>query len=115
MSFRDLVQHVEENVFLDNGYFAETVTLRNEQGSQIETVAHCMFSQREEDGQLIETLNVSLLNSVLTAAPEHGLRLYRANDDRAFLFRFAGNETPNRWRVVFERRTQKRQKGRAAA
>jgi hypothetical protein len=115
MTFRDLVKHVEENVFLDTGYFAETVTLRSEQGREIETVAHCLFSQREEDGYLIETLNVGLLRSELPALPAHGLRLYRADDDRAFLFRFAGNHTPNRWRVVFERRSQFRQKARAAA
>jgi hypothetical protein len=115
VSFRDLVKHVEENVFHDTHYFAETVTLRTEQGTQIETEAHCMFAQREEDGQVIETLTVSLLKTALPAAPDHGLRLYRADDDRAFLFRHVGTDTPNRWRAVFERRTQKRQKARAAA
>lgn len=115
MSFADLVKHVEENVFLDTDYFAETVTIRMEQGTEVQTDAHCMFSQREEDGYLIETLHVGLLRSELPVLPAHGLRLYREGDERAFLFRFAGNHTPSRWRVVFERRSQYRQKARAAA
>lgn len=110
MSFADLQDHVENNVFLNTAWFAETVTLRTDAGDEVSCDAHCKYSTREEQGTVIETLSVSFAKDAVAGTLDHGWRLYRADDDRAFLWRFNGSETRNRHRSVFERRTQKRQK-----
>jgi hypothetical protein len=107
--FHDLMEHVERNVFLDNEWFAETVTLRTDAGDEVRTSAHCKYSVREADGEVVETLAASFLQEVLPDGLDHRYRLYRDKDDRAFLWRFNGSETRNRYRATFERRTKKRQ------
>jgi hypothetical protein len=106
--FRDLQDHVEANVFLSGDWFGEAVTLRDDEGNEVRCQAHCKYSVREENGVVIETLAASFLKDAWPGGPEHGCRLYRADDERAFVWRFNGSETRNRYRGVFERRTQKR-------
>ena len=107
--FHDLVLDVETNVFLSEQFFAEPVTLRTDAGDEVTTSAHCKYAVREEAGVVIETLTVSFLQSALPGGLDHRYRLYRAGEDRAYLWRFNGSETRNRYRATFERRTQKRQ------
>lgn len=107
--FHDLMTHVEANVFLNDQWFAEDVRLRTDAGEEIATPAHCKYAVREEQGVVIETLQASFAKTAIAGTPDHQYRLYRANDDRAFLWRFNGSETRNRYRATFERRTQKRQ------
>ena len=108
--FRDLVAHVEQRVFLDPDYFAENVRLVTEDNRTYYTVAHVVNRTTEEDGTVIETLQVRLAKDGLPLAPGNGWRLYRENDTRAFVYRYAaGRETENCYLTNFERRTQKRQ------
>lgn len=109
MTFADLQAHVETNVFLNTDWFAESVTLRTDAGDEVACNAHCKYTTREESGTVIETLSVSFAKDAVAGTLDHGWRLYRAGEDRAFLWRFNGSETRNRHRSVFERRTQKRQ------
>lgn len=113
--FRELVSDVELNVFLDTDYFAELVTVHDQENNAHTVSAHLVYRTREEDGVVIETLTARLAKDGLSSPPWNGWRLYRAGDTRAFLFRYqAGSETDNRYRCVFERRTQKRQAAKAA-
>lgn len=109
MSFAELQAHVEENVFLNIDWFAEEITLRSDAGVDVTTTAHCKYSVREQDGVVIETLSVSFAKDAAPNGCDHQYRIYRANDDRAFLWRFNGTETANRYRAIFERRTRKTQ------
>jgi len=113
--FRDLVAAVERDVFLDTDYFAETVELYTEDNVAHTVAAHVVYRTREEDGVVIEMITARLAKAGLASAPSNGWRLYRAGDTRAFVYRYqAGSETDNRYRCVFERRTQKRQAAKAA-
>lgn len=113
--FRDLVAAVEQDVFLDTDYFAEMVTVHDESNNAYAVASHVVYRTREEDGVVIETLTVRLAKAGLASAPGNGWRLYRVGDTRAFVYRYqAGSETDNRWRCIFERRTQKRQAAKAA-
>lgn len=107
--FRDLVAHVEENVFLDPDYFAETVRIVTDDNRSYQVVAHVVNTTKEEDGMVVETLQCRLLIAGLPAAPANGWRLYRGDDTRAFVFRYQhGRTTENSYLATFERRTQKR-------
>lgn len=105
--FSDLVAHVETNVFLDTDYFAESVRYVTAEGDNYDDVTiHANYSTREMDGVTVETLRVSFLQSALDRRPVAQDRLYRAGEDRAFLYAQDGTDSPGRYRAVFQRRTR---------
>ena len=116
--FQDLVNHVEASVFLSANWFAEQVTFRTEIDEECIAVAHVNYGYKRDGDTLIETLSVRVLKTDLPAEPCNGWRVYRAGDEKAFLWTGAfegrgsggdNSHVQHSYRCVFQRRTQQRQ------
>jgi hypothetical protein len=109
MSFRDTVQRISENVFHNSAFFAETVRYRDEQDAEYELTVtlRLLRSEKRDDAGTADTkeaLSVAILKSDLDHPPTYGCRLYRAGDDRAYVWTpEGGKEQLARWKCQFVR------------
>jgi hypothetical protein len=109
VSFRDVLDHVAENVFHNTDYFGETVRYRDEKDEEqtlTVTLRYSVTEDRQQSGNATqrETLQVGILRTDLPHRPTFGCRIYRGDDDRPYLFAADnGREQLPRWKCRFVR------------
>lgn len=108
---------VERHCYCSANYFAESLVLYTETDEELAVTGHINYRYSEDGEYLVETVTARFLKADVPAEPCAGWRLYRAGDEKAFLWssRFEGRgsgdraDTQQAYRAVFVRRTQKRQ------
>ena len=108
MSFRDTIQTVMRNTRLNTAYFAETVTYRPGDGSELSLDVHVRHTLRLDtrgDGTTVifDQLRVEIDRDDLTGPPDFGDRILLADDQYGYLYAYAGRHTPVSYKAVFER------------
>ena len=107
-TFKQLRTHVLQNVFLNVGHFAETVTYRIPNQPDETIVVHAKHSDEViwegEHEVRVERLKVLIDPATIACPPARQHAIIRAGEDRAFLFAYDGKSDGVRYRVHFERR-----------
>lgn len=114
MTFRETMATVLTATRLNTAYFAQTVTYRLADGTELETDAHVRHGKRldsKPDGttEVIEQIRVELARAEFESPPDFGDRILLSGDEYGYLYAGAGRHTPVSWKATFERRQRKSQ------
>lgn len=121
MSFREQLENVLVNLRLNTDFFAETVSYRSTDGTEISLDVHVRESPRQDklpDGttELVESIHVEFAKSDLETPPDFGDRVLRAGDEWGYMYYQPGRHTAVSWKATFRRKKRTTQStGRAKA
>ncbi len=109
MSLQDIQEHVRDNVRLNTEMFGETVAYRYAAGGNASIAVHGVYDSEPVHGadgtELVETFTVEISREGIKRRPELGDRMYRANEDKPYLFIRHGKSNAVSYKAVFERTT----------
>lgn len=109
MTFRETMATVMRATRLNTEFFAQTVTYRLADGSELQMDVHVRHTVRHEergDGTttVVEQIRVEIDRAELECPPDYNDRILLAGDEYAYLYAYAGRHTPVSWKGTFERK-----------
>lgn len=109
MTLRDQLATVMRATRLNTEYFAQTVTYRLADGTELQLDAHVRHTVRHEqrpDGStgVYEQIRCEIDRAELETPPDYSDRVLLADDEYPYLYAYAGRHTPVSWKATFERK-----------
>ena len=111
MSFRNALATVMRATRLNVDYFAQTITYRLADGTDLVMDCHVRHTIRHDerpDGSTaaVEQIRVEIDRAELETPPDYGDRILLADDEYGYMYAYAGQHTPVSWKATFERKRQ---------
>lgn len=109
MTFREQLETVMRGTRLNTEYFAQTVTYRLADGSELRLAMHVRHTIRHDergDGTttVIEQIRVEMDRAEVECPPDYNDRILLDGDEYPYLYAYQGKHTPVSWKGVFERK-----------